>query len=148
MLHRPSRYSLDDSLGHLASNASRAVLKRINQELSRRGFPITSEQFSVMVHVWDQNGQPQYVLTRTLYKDKTTMTRLVSSLETMGLVLRTPGQRDAREKNVSLTEKGRQMMTDIGNLVLDILDIGQKGISDRELETCKDVLRRFHKNLL
>jgi 6-phosphofructokinase 1 len=50
-------------------------------ELSRQEIPITSEQFSVLVHVWDQNGQPQYVLVDKLYKDKTTMARLVASLE-------------------------------------------------------------------
>ena len=142
-----SKYFLDDSLGHLASNASRAVLKRINQELSRQGFPITSEQFSVLVHVWDQNGQPQYVLVEKLYKDKTTMARLVASLESLGLIVRTPGQKDAREKNVFLTEQGRNMMAKVTELVQEILVTAQKGIDERELKICKEVLRRFHKNL-
>ena len=148
MRKRPSKYCLEESLGHLASNASRAVLKRINQELARRGFPITSEQFSVMVHIWDQNGQPQYMLTRTLFKDKTTMARLVGGLESLGLVTRIPGQRDAREKIVYLTEAGKQMMANIGDLILEILEQAQKGIDNRELEICKDVLRRFHHNLV
>jgi DNA-binding MarR family transcriptional regulator len=143
-----ARYSLNDSLGHLASNASRAVLKRINQELSRQGYPITSEQFSVLVHVWDQNGQPQYALTSALFKDKTTMARLVGGLESMGLIFRTPGRTDAREKNVFLTEPGREMMAKIGDVVLEILEQAQKGIDAKDLQTCKDVLRRFHKNLL
>jgi DNA-binding MarR family transcriptional regulator len=148
MRAKPFHYSLDDSLGHLASNASRAVLKRINQELSRRGLPLTSEQFSVIVHVWDQNGRPQYVLTERLYKDKTTMARLVAGLESLGLLSRAPGQHDAREKNVFLTEKGKEMMTQVAGLVSEILDAGQKGINKQDLTICKEVLRRFHKNLL
>ena len=142
------KYSLDESLGHLASNASRAVLKRINQELSRHGFPVTSEQFSVLVHVWDQNGQPQYVLVEKLHKDKTTMARLVASLERLGLLVRMPGQTDGREKIVFLTEQGKIMMSRISEMVLEILEIGQKGINEEDLQITKDVLKRFHKNLL
>ena len=141
------RYSLDDSLGHLASNASRAVLKRINQELARGGFPITSEQFSVIVHVWDKNGRPQYLLAERLFKDKTTMTRLVAGLESLGLIQRHPGHKDGREKNVFLTDEGKKMMSQVGDLVLEILENAQKGIDKHDLKVCKDVLRRFHKNL-
>ena len=142
-----SSYFLDDSLGHLTSNASRSILKRINQELSRQEIPITSEQFSVLVHVWDQNGQPQYGLVEKLYKDKTTMARLVASLESLGLIVRTPGQRDARGKNVFLTEQGRSVVTKVTDLVQDILDSAQRGIDEQELKICKEVLRRFHQNL-
>ena len=142
-----SSYFLDDSLGHLTSNASRSILKRINQELSRQEIPITSEQFSVLVYVWDQNGQPQYGLVEKLYKDKTTMARLVASLESLGLIVRTPGQRDARGKNVFLTEQGRSVVTKVTDLVQDILDSAQRGIDEQELKICKEVLRRFHQNL-
>jgi DNA-binding MarR family transcriptional regulator len=145
---KKSKYMLDESLGHLASNASRVVLKRINHELARRGFPVTSEQFSVIVHVWDRDGQPQYMLTEKLFKDKTTMARLVASLEALGLVDRMPGERDAREKKVFLTKKGRDMMPKIVRVITEILDDGQEGISPEDLKVCKDVLRRFHKNLL
>ncbi len=148
MRKKTVKYTLDESLGHLASNASRAVLKRINQELARHGFPVTSEQFSVLVHVWDQNGQPQYVLVEKLHKDKTTMARLVASLESLGLLVRMPGQTDGREKIVFLTEQGKTMMSKIADLVLEILDVAQRGIDEEELRITKDVLRRFHKNLL
>jgi DNA-binding MarR family transcriptional regulator len=147
MRKKAPQYFLDDSLGHLTSNASRAILKRINQELSRQEIPITSEQFSVLVHVWDQNGQPQYVLVDKLYKDKTTMARLVASLEALGLIVRTPGQKDAREKNVFLTEQGRSMMAKVTDLVHEILVSAQKGIDEHDLKLCKEVLKQFHKNL-
>jgi len=143
-----NNYSLHESLGHLASAASRAVLKRINAELSRNGFPITSEQFSAMVHVWDQNGQPQYQLVESLNKDKTTLARLLANLESLDLVVRIPGQVDAREKNVYLTDKGRDMMSQISVVVNEILEEAQKGMDKNELKICKKVLRQFHKNLL
>jgi DNA-binding MarR family transcriptional regulator len=145
---KSSKYSLDNSLGYLTSNASRAVLKRINQELARRGFPITSDQFLVLVNLWDQGGQPQYALVEKLFKDKTQMARLVASLESLSLVTRQPGPRDGRERIVFLTDQGSRMMTRIAALVQEILDLAQRGIHKEDLATCKDVLRRFHANLL
>jgi DNA-binding MarR family transcriptional regulator len=148
MQNEPTRYCIDESLGHLASNASRAVLKRINREFSRKGYPITSEQFSVLVHIWDQNGQPQYVHVEKLYKDKTTMARLFAGLEALGLISREPGPKDAREKIVNLTEAGKKMMTRVTHQVQDILEIAQAGIDERELKICREVLRRFQQNLV
>lgn len=148
MRKKPSKYSLDESLGYLTSNASRAVLKRINQELLRKDFPITSDQFLVLVHLWDQGAQPQYALVEKLFKDKTQIARLVASLESLRLVTRLTGERDARQRIVFLTEKGSEMMAKIATLVQDILALAQRGIEESDLIICKKVLRRFHANLL
>jgi DNA-binding MarR family transcriptional regulator len=142
------KYSLDNSLGHLASQASRIVLKRINQDLAKIGSPITSEQFSALVYVWNQNGQPQYVLADSLNKDKTTMTRLLASLEALGLIVRQAGNHDAREKKVFITDKGNALMHDVTLIVQNILDIGAMGISREHIEISKAVLRKFHSNLM
>jgi DNA-binding MarR family transcriptional regulator len=142
------QYDLNESLGHLTSQASRMVLKRINRELARKGLPITSEQFSVLVHVWAQNAQPQYVLADKLFKDKTNIARLLASLESSALVVRIPGQKDAREKMVCLTEQGQKLMEKVTVVVQQALEHGQRGIDERDIAICKDVLRRFHGNLL
>lgn len=148
MKKRGKKYSLDNSLGHLASQASRMVLKRINQELAKGKYAITSEQFSTLVYIWSQNGQPQYVLADSLNKDKTTMARLLASLESQGLIVRLPGNHDAREKNVFITDKGNTLMSDVTQIVQEILDIGTMGIRREDIDVCKDVLRKFHSNLL
>ena len=140
-------YLFEESLGHLTSQASRMILKRINQELTKHEFPITSDQFSALIYIWNQNGQPQYTLVESLNKDKTTMTRLLASLESLGLIVRLPGTKDAREKNVFLTESGNKMMSDVTGIVQELLDNAMNGIDVVEIETCKSVLRRFYSNL-
>ena len=45
-------------------------------------------------------------------------------------------------------EKGKAVMTQVADLVSEILETGQKGIKKEDLATCKEVLRRFHRNLL
>jgi len=141
------RYSFEESLGHLTSQASRMILKRINQELQRQGYPITSDQFSTLVHVWNQNGQPQYALVERLNKDKTTIARVFAGLESLGLIVRMPGANDAREKNVFLTEAGSKMMNEVTQLVQELLERATVGLEEPDIEVCKSVLRRFYANL-
>lgn len=147
MKRKPSRYSLRESLGYLTYQASGVIRKEIGLELSRRGFPIKAEQFAALVYVWDEDGQPQRVLAGKLYRDKTTVTRLVTELESLGYVRRITGKEDAREKLIFLTESGEQLMAEVTTLVQDILELAQKGIDPHEVEICKDVLRRVRENL-
>jgi DNA-binding MarR family transcriptional regulator len=140
-------YSLDDSLGNLSTLFSRAILKRINLELKRHGYKITSEQWVILVYVWGHNEQSQQALAEKLFKDKTTIARLVASVELLGLVVREAGQSDNREKIVFLTERGKQVMNRVTALVQTLLNEAGRGISEEEMKICKDVLRRAHKNI-
>jgi len=140
-------YSLDDSLGNLSTLFSRAILKRINLELKCHGYKITSEQWVILVYVWGHNGQSQQALAEKLFKDKTTIARLVASVELLGLVVREAGQSDNREKIVFLTERGKQVMNRVTALVQTLLNEAGRGISEEEMKICKDVLRRAHKNI-
>ena len=75
MTSQPRTYSLDLSLGHLASRFSRIVLRRLNVDLQRNGLDITAEHYSLLVQLWEHNGLPQGGLAEKTAKDKTTMAR-------------------------------------------------------------------------
>ena len=140
-------YRLRESLGYLTYQASGVIRKQIGLELSRKGFPIKAEQFAALVYIWDEDGEPQRVLAEKLYRDKTTVTRLVTELESLGYVRRVTGQEDAREKRICLTESGKQLMAEVTRLVQDILELAQKGIDPYKIEVCKEVLRAIRENL-
>ncbi len=65
-----SHYLLKDSLGHLATQFSKAALKRINQDLQASGHPITSEQWTALVHIWNQGGLTQQELGERLSRTR------------------------------------------------------------------------------
>ncbi len=147
MAKKRSRYTLNESLGHLGYEASGAIRKQIGRELGKRKYPIKAEQFAALVYIWDENGQPQRTLAEKLYRDKTTVARLVSGIESLGLIERRPGEEDAREKRIFLTGSGKKLMAKVTALVQQILDDAVRGIDQRDLRICKDVLRRVRKNL-
>jgi DNA-binding MarR family transcriptional regulator len=147
MARKPTKYKLQDSLGYLTYQASGVIRKTISRELARRGYPLGAEQFSALVYIWDADGEPQRVLAEKMYRDKSTVTRLVGQIEAMGYVQRVSGKQDTREKRIFLTEKGRDLMTGVTRLVLEVLQLAVKGISKDEVKICKDILRRVWQNL-
>ena len=147
MKKKTPKYSLYESLGYLVYQASGSIRKRIGRELSRRGYPIRADQFSALVYIWDQDGQTQRAIAEKLYRDKTTVSRLVSKIESLGLIQRVAGQGDTRERLIYLTESGRQLMAKVTELVQEVLDLAEEGIDAQEMKNCKDVLRRVRQNL-
>jgi MarR family transcriptional regulator, organic hydroperoxide resistance regulator len=147
MMDNAERYSLEDSLAHLCARFYRAMWKQVNKELSEAGLEMTVEQWPILIHLWDRNGQTQKELARRLFKDKTTMARLVAGAESAGMVQREPGQQDRREKMVFLTEKGRQIMDKATMLITRVDAMAVSQIDPQELTICKEVLRRVHRNL-
>ncbi len=147
-MNRPqTSYTLDKSLGYLAARFSRIVARRINAMFTQHGLPLTSDQYSFLVQLWNQNGLPQGVLATKSVKDKTTMARLAAGLESLGLIIRLPSPGDARERLVYLTDKGKEIMDKATALVRDILVEAHSGIDESQLEVCRDVLRRACLNL-
>jgi DNA-binding MarR family transcriptional regulator len=147
MKRSPNGYTLENSLGYLAVRFSRVMLRRINATLSQHGVPITSDQYSFLVQLWEQNGLPQGVLAEKTAKDKTTMARLAAGLESIGLIVRLPSPSDARERLVFLTDKGKEVMDEATGLVREILAEARQGVDEAHLEVCREVLRRASLNL-
>jgi DNA-binding MarR family transcriptional regulator len=147
MDRKSSRYKLQDSLGYLTYQASGVIRKTISRELARRGCPLGAEQFSALIYIWDADGEPQRVLAEKMYRDKSTVTRLVGQIEAMGYVQRVSGKQDTREKRIFLTEEGRALMMGVTELVLEVLRLAVKGVRRDDLKICKDVLRRVWQNL-
>lgn len=142
-----THYMLKDSLGHLATQFSKAVLRRINQELQAAGHPITSEQWTALTHIWNQDGLTQQELCERLIKDKTNIARVLAGLERLGFIRREAGASDRREKTVHLTPAGSEAMPGIAALVQGVLATACAGIDEHELCVCRRVLLRARQNL-
>jgi len=147
MNRHPLSYSLEASLGHLATRFSRVVLRRLNTDLVAHGLGITAEHYSLLVQLWEHNGLSQGALAEKTAKDKTTMARLAAVLDSRGLIERRPSPTDGRERLLFLSAAGKAVMDRATELATDILADAQHGISADELALCRDVLRRACANL-
>ena len=143
----PMKYDIEGSLGSIVRRAERALINRLNQHFKRNGFHITTEQYRVLVNLWNKDGQNQQEIAESTLKNKATVTRLINGLEKRDLVVRIHDKTDHRNKRVCLTDKGKKLPEALSGLAKKTLKEAEAGIPEDEIEVCKNVLRRVIQNI-
>jgi len=72
----------------ITGKASTAIARRLQKNFKQSAIDITIEQWSVLYHLWKEEGQSQQHLSKATLRDKPSITRLVDNLEKSRLVKR------------------------------------------------------------
>jgi DNA-binding MarR family transcriptional regulator len=86
--------------------AFHGTLRVFRRELSRLG--LTAARFDLLYIVLKEKGLLQRELQRALGVAASTVSRMLGSLEELGLIVREVAEDDGRQRYVMLTEAGRQ----------------------------------------
>jgi DNA-binding MarR family transcriptional regulator len=74
---------------------------------------------------------------------KAQMTHLIDKLVELDFVKREMCADDRRTLNITLTEKGKKVLDEQDNLVLNAMNVGLSSLSDTELESLSSSLRKL-----
>ena len=135
------------SLGMLIGQVHRLSTKRFVQNSHKYGLDISLDQWLVLGPVWKNEGISQKNISEYSGKDKTSVTKIIDTLEKKNLVVRVTDQLDHRVKRVVLSNKGRELFLDVMPVMSQTRDELRNGISDKEIESLKIVLNKIYKNL-
>ncbi|MCH5600372.1 MarR family winged helix-turn-helix transcriptional regulator [Niabella ginsengisoli] len=108
---------------------------------------LTIEQWSVLYHLWKEDGISQQDLCQATFRDKPSMTRLVDNLEKAGLVKRSASKTDRRKNLITLTEKAKAIQDTCHGFASETVDEALAGVRDADIEVCKVVLKQVYENL-
>ncbi|HMO31440.1 MAG TPA: MarR family winged helix-turn-helix transcriptional regulator [Lacibacter sp.] len=131
----------------MTGKASTAIARRLQKNFKQAGVDITVEQWSVLYHLWKQDGLSQQDLCNATFRDKPSITRLVDNLEKLKLVKRVASKSDRRINQVYLTELGRQLEEETMRLANDTLNEALVGVSADKVDVAKEVLQIVYDNL-
>jgi DNA-binding MarR family transcriptional regulator len=127
--------------------ASTAIARRLQKNFKQHGIDITIEQWSVLYHLWKQDGLSQQELCNATFKDKPSITRLVDNLEKLKLVKRVASVEDRRINMIYLNEAAATLRDQTMEMANQTLNEALGGVSTEEIEMCKSVLQRVYDNL-
>jgi len=131
----------------ITGKASTAVARRLQKNFKEAGIEITIEQWSVLYHLWKEEGQSQQQLCDATYRDKPSITRLVDNLEKSKLVKRVASKNDRRSNLIFLTKEGKileQKTMEVANITLNE---ALSGVTNGQVEMAKEVLQMVYNNL-
>ena len=141
------KYDIEASLGCIVRRAERMLIKKLNQHFKMNGYDVTTEQYRVLINLWNKDGQNQQELAEATFKSKTSITRLINGLEKKNLVVRIPDNVDHRNNLIYLTKKGKGLPEVLTGLAKKVLNQAQVDISEEEIEICKTVLCKVIQNI-
>lgn len=87
--------------------ASRLITQSYKPLLDKLG--ITYPQYLVLMVLWENDNQPVNEIAHRLKLETNTITPVLQRMEKQGIVVRTRGMVDSRQRIVSLTKEGRAM---------------------------------------
>ena len=93
----------------LTGRVSTAIGRRLQRNFKEVGLNITAEQWSVLFFLWESEGLSQQEIARLTFRDKPSVSRLLSNLEKQKLLVRVSSIGDKRSKQIYLTALGHKI---------------------------------------
>lgn len=117
------------------------------QSFSRNGLEITPEQFTVLAALVEHGGLYQRQVCAITLKDRANITRIVSILESQGLVIRRIESQGRQIRKAEITDKGREVYEKALPAILEIWAKTVEDIDEDEMNACFLTLQKIKENL-
>ena len=131
----------------ITGKASTAIARRLQKRFNSAGLNITIEQWSVLYHLWKEDGRSQQQLCNATFRDKPSITRLVDNLEKLNLVKRVPAENDRRINLIYLTKQAQKLEEETMKIADETLSDALKTVPSDKIDVCKEVLQIVNDNL-
>ena len=131
----------------VTGKASTAIARRLQKKFNNAGLNLTIEQWSVLYHLWKQEGISQQELCNATFRDKPSITRLVDNLEKLNLVKRVASENDRRINLIYLTKQAQKLQEESMLLAETTLNEALETVPADKIDVCKEVLQIVYDNL-
>ncbi|HLY69103.1 MAG TPA: MarR family transcriptional regulator [Puia sp.] len=131
----------------VTGKASTAIARRLQKKFNTAGLNLTIEQWSVLYHLWKEDGISQQELCKATFRDKPSITRLVDNLEKLQLVKRVASENDRRINKIHLTKQALKLQEQTMELAEETLNDALSGVPANQINLCKEVLQKVYDNL-
>ncbi|HPZ87923.1 MAG TPA: MarR family transcriptional regulator [Flavihumibacter sp.] len=131
----------------ITGKASTAIARRLQKKFNNAGLNLTIEQWSVLYHLWKQDGISQQELCNATFRDKPSITRLVDNLEKLKLVKRVSSKEDRRMNLVYLSPEAKKLQDRTMEIAEETLSEALISVPADQIDICKQVLQIVYDNL-
>ncbi|WP_280258133.1 MarR family winged helix-turn-helix transcriptional regulator [Nocardia abscessus] len=131
--------TLDEQLCFPLYAASRAMTAVYRPKLDRLG--LTYPQYLVMLALWERDERSVGDVCQALDLDSGTLSPLLKRLEAAGLVERQRSAADERRVDIRLTERGRALRAEAGDIPAQMAEAS--GLSRDDVVMLRGILHRL-----
>jgi DNA-binding MarR family transcriptional regulator len=144
---RNNQFKRGELYSFISGKASTAIARRLQKKFNHCHLNLTIEQWSVLYHLWKEDGKSQQELCHATFRDKPSITRLIDNLEKLELVKRVADEKDRRINKVYLTKTAQKLQEQTMHLAEETLNEALAGVPPQHIDLCKEVLQKVYDNL-
>lgn len=138
---------LEKSLMPYVGRTAKLMNIYMKQRFTDFGVDLTPKQWIVLKHLIKEDGREQNHLALITERDKTSLTRLISTMEKKGLVRREASKEDKRVNRLFITSKGENFYSRSMPIITKCIEELHSGISKKDLEQAIGTMRVLHNNI-
>jgi DNA-binding MarR family transcriptional regulator len=140
-------FDLAHSIGYQINRTALRLKTELLKQFLEQGFDITTEQWQVLNHLWEEDGLSQKQISQKSFKDYGNISRILNVLQRKGFVTRSVDQKDQRYYRIHLTDEGLALQQPMTSIAIGILESAKRGISEEEIDLLIRLLNRIYDNL-
>lgn len=139
---------IQDSLVPWLGKTMKMIDHHIEDILAENHVDLTKNQFVVLKNVEQNNGLSQQELAFFCNRNKSTLTRMVATLEKKKYIHKVHCQEDKRKYKIMVTPLGKEVVDQaVPHLIEFVMQI-QHGVTEEETTIVKKVLNKIQDNMI
>ena len=136
-----------DSLCVLLAKAEQKHYLFTKKMLGETSLKITPGQMIVLYTLYKGDGIPITELGKKVFLDNSTLTGLLDRLEKLGFLFRSAPSEDRRSYHIYLTDKAKELQSEICAVMSQVEQIMTAGCSEADLAVFRKVLSNIYQVL-
>jgi DNA-binding MarR family transcriptional regulator len=146
-MDRLSDFEYKNALGAWIGETFKSFDKKLSQNLAKNGIQLSRIQYLVLKSVADKRDCSQNELAIKLQRNKSSLKRIVDTLEQKQYITRNTSNEDRRKCAVSVTDSGLEVLAQVAPHLQKMISIVESGLTKKEIETTKNVLQKIQENI-
>jgi DNA-binding MarR family transcriptional regulator len=138
----------DNSVGPWLGKTIDIINYHLLELFKENNLDITKEQMIVLKKLHDKDGISQNELALLIFRNKSSLTRLLSKMEKKNYILRKQSLEDKRINQVFLTEKGKDTYLKVKPIIKQMIDRLELNFSQTEKQQIIKTLKKIQSNFV
>lgn len=110
------------------------------------GLDMTKEQMVVLKRLHEQDGINQNELASLTYRDKSSLARLISKMESKNYIRKVQSKEDKRNNEIFITSDGLKILEKTRPIIQEVIDVMEQGINKEDKELIINTLKKVQNN--
>ena len=141
------KIDFETTIGPWLGRTVKMVDYHLQEAFDRHGLDVTKEQMIILKKLHHQDGINQNELASLTYRDKSSLARLISKMESKKYIRRVQSKEDKRNKEIFMTLAGLKIFEATRPVIKEVIDVMEQGIHKEDKERIIHTLKQVQNNL-